>query len=182
VSQPQSDRPTRYRMSWRWTDVIRSLVVVLLLIGAVALYQSLLTDDPGDPTPAVDYQTAVTAAREESGYPVLAPADLPDGWEATSVRYTPGAEWAWHLGVLTADEEYVGLEQARIDPDSLIETAAEGTEPTGTTEIDGAAWQVRTDESRGETTLVREQQGVTTVVTGSASQETLEDYVRSLQG
>lgn len=169
-------------MSWRWTDVVRSIVVVLLLIGAVALYQNLLTDDPDDPTPPVDYQTAVTAARADSGYPVLAPTGLPDGWEATNVRYTPGNEWAWHLGVVTADEEYVGLEQARIDPDSLIEIAAEGTEATGTTEIDGVVWQVRTDESRGETTLVRQQQGVTTLVTGSASQETLEDYVRSLQG
>jgi Protein of unknown function (DUF4245) len=169
-------------LSWRWTDVVRSLVIVLLVIGAVALYQSVLTDDPGDPTPAVDYQTAVRAVREDVGYPVLAPTELPDGWEATSVRYTPGPRWGWHVGVLTADEEYVGLEQAVIDPDDLIESAAEGTVPAGTTEIDGAEWQVRRDESRGETTLVRQQRDVTTLVTGSASQETLEDYVRSLEG
>lgn len=169
-------------MSWRWADVVRSLVIVLLVIGAFALYQSVLTDDPGDPTPALDYQTAVQAARDDAGYPVLAPAELPDGWEATSVRYTPAPEWGWHLGILTDDEEYVGLEQAVIDPADLIESAAEGTQPDGTIEIDGTEWQVRRDESRGETTLVRQQQDITTLVTGTASQETLEDYVRSLQG
>lgn len=169
-------------MSWRWTDVFRSIVVLLVIIGAFALYQALLTGDRGDPTPSLDYQTAVVGARADAHYPVLAPAELPDGWKATSVRYTPGSKWAWHLGVLTADEEYVGLEQARTDPASLIKSAASGTVETGTTDIDGTQWQVRQDDSRGETTLVRYQQGVTTVVTGSASQDTLEDYVRSLGG
>ena len=169
-------------MSWRWTDVFRSIVILLVVIGAFALYQALLTDDPGSPTPPVDYKTAVVGARADAGYPVLAPAELPDGWKATSVRYTPGSKWVWHLGVLTADQEYVGLEQARTDPPSLIKTAAEGTVATGTTDIDGTEWQVRRDESRGETTLVRHEQGVTTLVTGSASQQTLEDYVRSLRG
>ena len=162
--------------------MVRSLVILLAVIGAFALYQALLTDDPGDPTPALDYQTAVDAARTDAGFPVLAPAELPDGWKATSVRYTPGAKWAWHLGVLTADEEYVGLEQARIDPDSLIKSAAGGTVEAGTTDVDGTEWQVRRDDSRGETTLVRHDQGVTTVVTGSVSQDALEDYVRSLRG
>jgi uncharacterized protein DUF4245 len=169
-------------MSWRWSDVVRSLVIVLLVIGAFAIYQNVLRDDPGDPTPAVDYQTAVQAARQDAGYPVVAPTELPDGWEATSVRYTPAPQWGWHVGVITDDEEYVGLEQAVIAPADLIESAAEGTVPAGTTDIDGTEWQVRRDEGRGETTLVRHQGKVTTMVTGSASQETLEDYVRSLEG
>src|SRR5690606_30795495 len=111
-----------------------------------------------------------------------APAELPEGWRATSVRYTPGRSWAWHVGILTADEEYVGLEQARMAPDELVAAVAEGTEPAGETSVDGGAWQVRTDEERGETTLVRRTGKVTTVVTGSASQQTLEDFVRLLRG
>jgi Protein of unknown function (DUF4245) len=169
-------------MSWRWNDVVRSIVVLLVVIGAFALYQALLTGDRGDPTPSLDYKTAVDGARADAHYPVLAPAELPDGWKATSVRYAPGSKWAWHLGVLTSDDEYIGLEQARTDPESLIKSAAPGTVERGTIDIDGSEWQVRRDDSRGETTLVRHEQGVTTVVTGSASQETLEDYVRSLRG
>jgi Protein of unknown function (DUF4245) len=179
VSQP---RPARSGMRWRWTDVIRSIVVVLAVIGVVAFYQAVLTEDPADPTPSVEYGPAAEAARDDAGYPILAPARLPDGWQATSVRYRPGERWAWHLGVLTADEEYVGLEQAPVEPDQLVEEAAEGTEPAGTTTIDGEVWQLRRDEERDETTLVRRSQGVTTLVTGSTDQSTLEDYVRSLRG
>jgi hypothetical protein len=169
-------------MSWRWADVIRSLVVLLAIIGAIALYQALWTEDPAPPNRSVEYATAAEAARDDANYPLLAPPRLPDGWRATSVRYTQGEEWSWHLGVLTSDEEYVGLEQATVDVDTLVGEAAEGTEPVGSVQIDGTDWQLRRDESRGETTLVRRSGGVTTLVTGSASQDTLEDYLRSLRG
>jgi Protein of unknown function (DUF4245) len=168
-------------MSWRWPDVVRSLVVLLAVIGAIALYQAALSDDPPEPARAVDYAPTLNAARADARYPVLAPKRLPEGWRATSARYSPGEEWAWHLGVLTSDEEYVGLEQAAIAADSLVDEAANGTEPTGETRIDGEVWQVRRDDSRGETTLVRESEGVATLVTGTASQATLEDYVRGLR-
>jgi hypothetical protein len=168
-------------MGWRWSDVIRSIAVLLAIIGVVAFYQAALSDDPSDPAPPVDYAAARDAARADAGYPVLAPGQLPEGWRATSVRYSPGPQWTWHLGVLTADEEYVGLEQAPVAPDDLVAEAAEGTEAVGTTRVDGAVWQLRRDESRGETTLVRQSDGVTTLVTGSASQSTLEDFVRSLR-
>lgn len=182
MSQTRSGRPTQQRMSWRWADIVRSMVVLLAVIGVIAFYQAVLTDDAARPNQTVDYAPAVEAARRDAGYPVAAPARLPDGWRATNVRYTPGESWAWHLGVLTPEEEYVGLEQARIGPESLVSEVADETEPDGTTEIDGVAWRVRRDEDRGETTLVRHLRGVTTVVTGSASQETLEAYVRSLRG
>jgi Protein of unknown function (DUF4245) len=181
MSQPPTRRPSRSGTSWRWADVIRSLIVLLAIIGAVAIYQAALTDDPADPVPTVDYTSALDAARADAGHPLLAPEQLPEGWRATSVRYQPGQEWAWHLGVLTSDDEYVGLEQAVAEADSLVEEAADGTEPVGTTQVDGAQWQLRRDESRGETTFVREAAGVTTLVTGSASQATLEDYIRSLR-
>jgi hypothetical protein len=169
-------------MSWRWADVVRSLVIVLAIIGAIALYQAVLTEDPAPPNPSVEYAPAAEAARDDANYPVLAPPQLPDGWRATSVRYAPGEEWSWHLGVLTPDEEYVGLEQAPVDVETLVDEAAEGTEPVSAVQIDGTDWQLRRDESRGETTLVHRSDGVTTLVTGSATQATLEDYIRSLRG
>src|SRR5918994_4416213 len=120
MSQPQSGRPSRYRMSWRWADVVRSIVILLAIIGIVAFFQGVLSDEPSEPAPPVDYAPAVDAARADAGYPLLAPERLPEGWRATNVRYTPGEQWAWHLGVLTSDEEYVGLEQARIAADELV--------------------------------------------------------------
>ncbi len=181
MSQAPSGRPSRSGMSWRWADVIRSLVVLVAIIGAVALYQAVLTEDPAPPNRSVEYATAAEAARDDANYPLLAPPRLPDGWRATSVRYTPGEEWSWHLGVVTSDEQYVGLEQSTVDVDTLVDEAAEGTEPVAPVQIDGTDWQLRRDESRGETTLVRRSGGVTTLVTGSASQDTLESYVQRLR-
>lgn len=167
-------------MSWRWTDVVRSFAVVLAIIGAIALYQAVLTDDPAPPNPTVEYAAAAEAARGDADYPLLAPPQLPDGWRATSVRYVPD-EQSWHLGVLTPDEEYIGLEQAPVDVETLVDEAAEGTEPVGSVQIDGTDWQLRRDDSREETTLVRRSDRVTTLVTGSASQDALESFVQSLR-
>ena len=38
---------------------------------------------------------------------------LPLGWKATSATYTRGVSPTWHLGMLTDDAKYVGVEEAR---------------------------------------------------------------------
>lgn len=181
MNQAPSGQPPRRGLTWRWGDVARSVVVLLAIVGVIALYQAALSGGPSRPTPRIDYTAAARSARADAGYPILVPARLPDGWQVTSVRYAPGSRWAWHVGVVTAGDEYVGLEQAPVAAESLIDSAAKSTAPAGATRIDGAVWQLRRDESRGETTLVRRANGVTTLVTGSASEDTLVAYVDSLR-
>ena len=46
--------------------------------------------------------------------------------------------------------------------------------------IDGQPWRTLTNASRGETALVRTSRGVTTIVTGTADENELTAFVRSL--
>jgi len=160
-------------------DMVRSVVVLLVPILAFLGYQALVRKEP-DPLPPVDYAAAAAAARREAPYPLLAPAALPQGWRATSVRYTPGPQAHWHLGVLTSEEDYVGLEQLVAGPEAAVEAFAAETVDVGTVTIDGATWQLRTDADE-EVTLVRSRGEVTTLVTGTVSREVLVDYVESLR-
>jgi len=161
-------------------DMLRSVLLLLVPVLAFVGYQNLVQQEP-DPAPPVNYLTAAEAARDAAPFDVLAPAALPAGWRATSVRYRPGAEAHWHLGVLTAEKEYVGLEQIVDDIDDATAAFAPGTSPVGDVTIDGRRWQVRTDPGRGETTLVRQDGAVSTVVTGTVSQAVLVDYIGSLE-
>ena len=97
------------------------------------------------------------------------------------MRYEAGDEAHWHLGVLTAEDEYVGLEQIVDDADDAVATFAPGTSPVGSVSIEGMRWEVRTDPDRGETTLVRQDGEVSTVVTGTVSQTVMVDYIGSLE-
>ena len=157
--------------------MIRTVVVLLAIVAVIGAWQAFLSDEPGDPARPVDYRAALTAARADAPYAVLGPVELPAGWRATSVRYEPGEGSAWHLGVLTDEDEYVGLEQATGPPGELLDQVAPETAPAGTVEIDGDTWRLRRSDDGTETTLVREETGATTVVTGTPELSVLEDFV-----
>ena len=93
--------------------LVGALIVVLGLMAVVGLITFLQAHDAEDPTPPYDYSTDLAAARERAPFAVLAPTSLPDGWYATSaeLRPRPGPVYSWHLGVITDEEDYVGLEQ-----------------------------------------------------------------------
>ena len=171
---------SRQRSGAPVADMLRSVLLLLVPVTAFVGYQTWVREEP-DPAPPVDYVTAAEAAREAAPFEVLAPAELPEGWRATSVRYQSGAQAHWHLGVLTAEDEYVGLEQILGDVDDAVQTFAPGTSPVGSATIDGRRWEVRTDPERGETTLVRQDGEVSTVVTGTVSEPVLVDYIGSLE-
>ena len=161
-------------------DMLRSVALLVIPIGLFVGYQTLVQEEP-DPTPPVDYASAAESARDAAPFDVLAPTDLPAGWRATSVRYLPGEQPHWHLGVLTGEDEYVGLEQVMAGMDDAVDAFAPGTSRTGTTTIEGRHWELRTDPGRGETTLVRHDGQVSTVVTGTVSPAELIAYVESLE-
>lgn len=161
------------------SDMLRSVAVIgVIMLGAVFIGSTLLTT-PDQQVPTVDYKATVADVREVAPYEVVAPQSLPDGWRATSAEYEHGSEGRWHLGVLTADDEYVGLEQTPRRQAEAVEEFSPDTEPRGKTAIGGDTWRVRANE-QGETTLVRRSGGVTTLVTGTASRNQLESYVASL--
>jgi hypothetical protein len=157
-------------------DIVRSMVAIVLIILVVYGIGKFFTSDSGDPVEPVDYAQAVAQARPVADFPVLAPKSLPKGWRANAARFEPGS---WHLGVLTDDDKYIGLEQVRLTSKRAIETFAEGSKRTGSVEIDGATWSLRKGPD-GRTTLLHTESGRTTLVNATAPQSVVEDYVSSL--
>lgn len=155
-------------------DVVRSVLVlgaVVLLIFGIG---QLVTVTPDEPTSSVDYRDAVGAARDALGPEVLAPDRLPKGWRATSARVRGQV---WSLGVVTRDDEFVGLYQGRERKD-LLDRYARG-DGRGTVDLDGVRWSERRSP-KDETILVRTVDGSTVVVSGTAPRREVLDYASSL--
>lgn len=157
-------------------DVLRSMGVLALVILAVWGFGKLFTHTPDAPTSTVNYAATVKSARPAADFALLAAPVLPAGWKATSVRFEPKS---WHLGVLTAGGDYIGLEQAKISVDRAVDQFAKDSRTAGTAEIGSQTWDVRKGP-KGYITYVRHEAGLTTLVTGDAPRKTVEAYVSSL--
>jgi hypothetical protein len=157
-------------------DIVRSVVVLGLIVLALYGFGKLFTQEPETPTPAVDYATIVDQVRPVADFEVLAPPSLPKGWKANRASFDIEG---WHLGVLTDDKDYIGLDQAKVSVDRAVERFADGSEADGTADIDGETWSVRKGPE-GRTTYVRRDGDATTVVIGTASRSVIEDYISSL--
>lgn len=159
--------------------MIRSVVVLGALVLALVLGGRALLSRPSEPVATVDYQQTAEQVRKVAPFDVLTPTSMPDGWRATTVDYEPGSGGRWHLGVLTDEKEYVGLEQTPMGVRATVEQFAAETRPDGKTRVDGHTWRVRSSAA-GETTLVRRADEVTILVTGTAPRKQIEEYVELL--
>lgn len=155
------------------------LVLVLVVVGFVMLRDlSRVAPDPA--VTDVDYERSVKAAREQADFELLAPERVPPGWRVTSVEFVPQPA-QWHLGMLTEEDNYVGLEQARRSPREMVTTYVDiDATQGGEVVIDGERWRSWSDEG-GDDALVRRQGGLSTLVVGSADQDVLVDFVTRLQ-
>ncbi|UYM06244.1 DUF4245 domain-containing protein [Solicola gregarius] len=178
MTQPDA-APPRDRRNPSLGDMVRSVVVLGVLAGLVVAFTAFLRDDPPKPASDVDYRQIATEASEGVDYPLLAPADVPDGWRANAARLDPGDPPSWHLGMVTADDDYVGLEQAEASVGSMVKKYARGARSDGTASLGGETWSVRVADD--ETTFVRRDSDVTVLVTGDAPRDEMEGYVESLE-
>lgn len=158
------------------------MVVLVVLVLAFVLFRDLNRSDPPSPVRAVEYVQAAEFAREQASFDLVAPASLPEGWRATTVEYVPGSDDLWHLGLLTDEDRYVGLEQADASAESLVEAYVDDAAVRGEpVEIDGERWTTWTDEG-GDLALVRRAGETTTLVVGHrVPQETLVAFIQSLR-
>jgi hypothetical protein len=104
------------------------MIVTLLAIGAFVAVRALAREDLEVNPERVDYLSTVTNL-QESGSTVVYPADLPQGWIATSVDVVPGDDPAFGVGLLTADGEFAGVRQEDAPLDDLLATYVDD-EPT----------------------------------------------------
>jgi len=158
------------------SNMLRSMVplvvICLALVGWMTFQQSGV-----DTVREVDPASTVQLAAARADYPMLAPADLPEGYRPTSARTDAGGAQfgdpvTLEIGYLTPSAEYAGFvvsDDARAD---AVDAVLGGAQQGGTVDLGGQAW-TRGTTARGETVLSRAADGVTVLVTGSATEEEL---------
>ena len=163
--------------------LIGALIVTVGGVVAFVVFRALTSDDEPTPVRAIDYSAAVQGARADGKLTVLAPDRLPLGWKATSATYNRGVSTTWHLGMLTGDTKYVGVEEARESIDDLVEEHVDENAKRGKdVTIGGQKWQTWTDTD-GDYAVARALDGPkgaeeSVLVVGSAP----ERQVRQLAG
>lgn len=160
-------------------DMVRSMVILALLVGLIVGIGALLSDEEERPVRAVDYSGQLSSARDLAEFPVLAPQGLGPGWVPTSVDLQSSSGTVrWHLGFLTPEQEYVGLEQGDFEPEGLVRQYVGDLRPRGRVQVDGEQWRLFRGDT--DTALVRRHGRAVTIVVGTAGAEVLTEFAESL--
>jgi hypothetical protein len=168
-------------------DMGRSLGLMAVIMAVVLLAtpaRGLIFPDRNDRMPAKDYSSVVSGFGQVTHRPALAPAGLPSSWRANAANLSgsSAADERLHIGFVTPDSSYAGLDETTGDGAALIADVLgrRAATTTGTTTIDGTTWDVRTSD-RGERSLTRVADGLTVVVTGNARAADLDRLCASLR-
>lgn len=165
-----------------------SLAVLLVPIVLIVWF---FTRTPSEPqVDTVDWKPTLAQARAKAGYPVLAPAAVPEGWRVTKARYAARGEvWVgstsaagnrWELGLLDADQVYLAVDQSDEPASSFISSVTrQGTED-GTTTVESRRWTRYLSADGRTRSLVRTVGRSTAVVVGDAGYDKLAQFAAML--
>ena len=174
-----SESPPASRSRQTAADMMRTMAVVVAAVVGLLL---LVPRTTGITQPDVDPVAAASAAAARLGFTPAVPDRLPAGWNARSAeafREPDGIE-TWHLTYLTPGDRYAGVQQAK-DATAEWETLQVTSGPeNGVHRVAGRDWVVRSRPDRGVTSWVLRSPGLTTVVTGTATQAELDVLAASL--
>jgi hypothetical protein len=172
-----------------FANMLRSLLPLVAIVLAIVAWTAFRQSPDVDPVkPADNLDSTVQLAANRAGYDLLVPTGLSEDYVATSARTDAGdAEEgdpvSLEIGYVTPDEKFVGFAESD-DPraDAVTGVLGDATEQ-GTVQIGGQTWTRSTRLHQGdtETVLSREADGVTVLVSGSASDEELQEVAASLQ-
>jgi hypothetical protein len=159
----------------------RALIPLLVIVGLLVLF-SWPSGQGSDGVHVIDPGPAITAAREQTGFDVLAPSGLGDRWRPTSTEFVPAGPSeaaSFRIGYVSPAGRYAELYQSADAPDAVAAHYGPLT-ADGTTSIRGAEWQ-RYQTSAGRLVLRHTVGKVTVIVTGSAAQDELAELAGSLR-
>ena len=176
-----SEQGGRYQRSF--SGMIGAMLVVVVLIVAFVLLRSLNRNDPSIDPERVDYLDTVSGVARGGGDPVAYPPRLPGGWFATDASFGPGGVWS--LSLLTDDDHFVGVRQARgaDSVEDLVSTYVDDNadEGDGITLDSPLATSWRTfSDGGGDYALAAEVDGSIVLVVGTAPEQEIEDLAASL--
>ena len=162
--------------------MIGAMIAIGVLVVGVTLVNNLRSPVPANPAPTVDYRPVLSYARSHAPFDLVAPSALPSGWRATTVGFNTRGKATWHLGVLTTQGRYVGLEQSNTPVAAMVSRFVDAKPTAGSpVQVAGRRWQSWTD-SHGDLALVRRTGRTTTLVLGhDVARRELVGYTASLR-
>ncbi|WP_127358439.1 DUF4245 domain-containing protein [Actinacidiphila soli] len=166
----------------RGNQTVRDLVLSMAVIGVVvAVIYIFIPHSEGDPVKSVSYTVELGQARRDAPFAVAAPVGLDKQWRATSVMYDASdtKAVAWHLGFVDPENEYAAVEQSNANAVAFIKEKTYSAVRSGSRTVDGFTWARYKGDKYDA--LVREEGGVTTMVTGTASFDQLAKLAAALQ-
>ena len=176
------EQPSRYNRSFG--GLVAAMIATVVFVAAYIGFRALTRDQP-DIEQKVDYLSCV-AYLQEADVTVVHPASLPEGWTATSISFERGTPPSWRIGMLTADDEFVGVVQEQEDVDDLLDdyvdaSADQGDDAAPENTLGVTTWQTWSDDG-GDHAFSAELPtgplaGQTLLVYGSASVADLEEMV-----
>jgi hypothetical protein len=186
VTTPQPTGRSMRGLRQNVGDMIRSMAVVLAVVGAILL----VTWRPQpDPVREVSLEPLVTFASSQADFPVMV---VQTSVRPTSVRWEPtedsGGELVWHVGYVSPEGQYLQLSQSSADSDAYIaEQTREGVPlgadvalPPDVTELTSKGWiALESTDEEPRRSLVLED-GSTTILSGTGSWGELGSAARSL--
>lgn len=157
-------------------DVVRSVLVLAAVVLAIWGIGRFFTVTPDQPTSEVDWRTAASGVEPRAGFVPWVPSRVPEDWRVTSARLV---DTRWQMGVVTADSDFIGLDQQAGDVDDLVQDRAAGSEPDGEVNVDARTWKVRTGPE-SDTTYTIAADGQALLVRGDAPRADIEAFLALL--
>ena len=155
-------------------SLLATLVTVLVLVLIVPRSDTPLDRD-------VDF-AAVAAQVQPSVSEQLVVPVLPPGWRANTAEWRAGASddvASWYIGLLTAQNEFIGLTQAVDANPTWLAEQLDKVAAGDTITVDGVEWDVyrnpapAADQGNFESALVTEAGDSTYLLIGTASDQEL---------
>jgi hypothetical protein len=176
--QPTGGSNKRLRQTLR--DMALSMAVVLVVVFFIWL---LAWRPNPDPIKVIDAAPVVALAAASADFPVQAPAGLALEWRATSARWEPtdasGAVPVLHVGYVTPTDKYAQVSESTVESAVYLKEQTSGGLPLGTVlAVSGQQWDQWEGDKRRS--LVRVQNGIVTVVSGTAGWDELSALAASL--
>jgi hypothetical protein len=160
-------------------DMVRSLAVILGIVAVLVL----IVPRPNEiAQPPVNVAEVAAGAEGSLSFRPAVPGGLPDGWSPRTATVQDGTDDVpmWLVQYRTPRGDYAGLRQAaNATPAWENRQVTDGREQ-GTVRVAGHDWVVRSRADRGITSWVLRQDGITTVITGTANEAELTTLAESL--
>lgn len=164
-------------------NMVRSLLVVAAIVGVLI---AVVPRTNSVSQPPVEVAGIAREVARESGWPIVAPAGLPEGWKPTSVRYVRGTDglMTWHVGYQSPAGRYVAVQQTRDATDGWVEAQTNRARRTGEVQAAGRTWVTFERAPKVQRSMLwrsSDAADLTTLVTGTGTFEELGEFAESLR-